>query len=64
MSNKNLLTIDVSTRWNSTYDMITTAWDKRKVLKATTCLKGGKGISLIMLSDLSYCYNIRSIFEI
>ena len=50
MSNKNLLTIDVPTRWNSTYDMITTACDKRKVLNtmATTCLKGGKGISLIM----------------
>ena len=50
MLNENLLTMDVSTRWNSTYDMITTAWDKRKVLNtmATTCLKGGKGISLIM----------------
>ena len=44
MSNKNLLTIDVPTRWNSTYFMITTAWDKRKVLNAmaTTCLKDGK----------------------
>ena len=28
---KNLLTIDVPTRWNSTYVMITTAWEKRKV---------------------------------
>ena len=47
MSNKNLLTIDVPTGWNSTYVMITTTWDKRKVLNtmATTCLKGGKGIS-------------------
>ena len=53
MSNKNLLTIDVPTRWNSTYGMITTAWDKRKVLNtmATTCLKGGKGISLIMSEE-------------
>ena len=44
MSNKNLLTIDVPTRWNSTYVMITTAWDKRKVLNVmtTTCLKDGK----------------------
>ena len=51
MSNKNLLTIDVPTRWNSAYVMITTVWDKRKVLHAmaTTCLKDGKGISLIML---------------
>ena len=53
MSNKNLLTIDVSTRWNSTYGMITTAWDKRKVLNimATTCLKGGKGIYLIISEE-------------
>ena len=53
MSNKNLLTIDVPTRWNSTYGMITTAWDKRKVLNtmATTCLKGDKGISFIMLEE-------------
>ena len=53
MSNKNLLTIDVSTRWNSTYGMITTALDKRKVLNtmATTCLKGGKGISLIISEE-------------
>ena len=47
MSNKNLLTMDVATRWNST------AWDKRKVLKvmAKTCLKDGKGISLIMSKE-------------
>ena len=53
MSNKNLLTIDVPTRWNSTYGMITTTWDKRKVLNtmAKTCLKGGKGISLIMSKE-------------
>ena len=53
MSNKNLLTIDVPTMWNSTYAMITKAWDKRKVLNtmATTCLKGGKGISLIMSEE-------------
>ena len=53
MSNKNLLTIDVSTRWNSTYGIITTTWDKRKVLNtmATTFLKGGKGISLIMSKE-------------
>ena len=53
MSNKNLLTTDVPTRWDSTYDMIMTAWDKRKVLNtmATTCLKGGKGISLIMSEE-------------
>ena len=53
MSNKNLLTIDVSTRWNSMYAMITTTCDKRKVLNtmATTCLKGGKGISLIISEE-------------
>ena len=53
MSNKNLLTIDVPTRWNFTYFMITTAWDKRKALNAvaTTCLKDDKGISLIMLEE-------------
>ena len=44
MSNKNLLTIDVPTRWNLTYVMITTTCDKRKVLNAMaiTCLKDGK----------------------
>ena len=33
--------------------MIMTAWDKRKVLNAmaTTCLKDGKGISLIMSEE-------------
>ena len=53
MSNKNLLTIDVPTRWNLTYIMITTPWDKRKVLNAmtTTCLKYGKGIFLIMSEE-------------
>ena len=53
MSNKNLLTIDVPTSWNSIYVMITTAWDKMKVLNAmtTTCLKDGKGISLIMSEE-------------
>ena len=53
MSNKNLVFIDVPTRWNLTYVMITTAWDKRKVLNAmaTPCLKDGKGISLIMLEE-------------
>ena len=53
MSNKNLLTIDVPTRWHSTYDMIMTAWDKRKVsnIMTTTCLKGSKGIYLIMSKE-------------
>ena len=53
MSNKNLLSIDVPTRCNSTYVMITTTWDKMKVLNAmaTNCLKYGKGISLIMSKD-------------
>ena len=53
MSNKNLLTIDVPTRWNSTSVMITTTWDKRKVLNtmATTCFKDGKGIYLIMSEE-------------
>ena len=53
MSNKNLLSIDVPTRWNLTYVMITIAWDKRKVLNAmtTTCLKDGKGISSIMSEE-------------
>ena len=53
MSNKNLLIINIPTRWNSTYVMITTTWDKRKVLNGmtTTCLKDGKGISLIMSEE-------------
>ena len=44
MSNKNLLITDVRTRWNSIYDMIIAAWEKRKVLNAmaTTCQKDGK----------------------
>ena len=33
MSNKNILVEDVRTRWNSTYDMIKAAWEKREVLK-------------------------------
>ena len=49
MSNKNLLTIDVPSRWNLTYVMITATWDKRKVLnvmaitflKGTSCQKSG-----------------------
>ena len=53
MSNKNLLTINAPTRWNSTYAMIRTSWDKRKVLNtmAKTCLKDDKGISLIMSEE-------------
>ena len=44
MSNKKILTIDVPTRWNSTYVMITTICDNRKVLNtmAKTCLKDGQ----------------------
>ena len=50
MSNRNLLTIDLPTRWNSTYVTIIAAWDKRNVLNVmkTTCLKDGKRIYLIM----------------
>ena len=46
MPNKNLLITDVRTRWNSTYDMIIEAWEKRKVLNAmaTTCQKDGKDL--------------------
>lgn len=33
MPNKNMLVEDVSTRWNSTCDMIEVAWEKREVLK-------------------------------
>ena len=33
MSNKNILVEDVRTGWNSTYDMIEAAWEKREVLK-------------------------------
>ena len=60
MSNKNLLTIDVPTRWNSTYVMITIVWDKRNVLNAMsiTCLKDGKGIYLLMSEE----WNLLKIF--
>ena len=34
--NKNIIVEDVRTRWNSTYDMIEAAWEKREVLKAMT----------------------------
>ena len=46
MTNKNLLIIDVPTRWNSTYDMIIAALEKRKVLNAmtTTCQEDVKEI--------------------
>ena len=33
MPNKNIFVEDVRTRWNSTYDMIEAAWEKREVLK-------------------------------
>ena len=56
MSNKNLLTIDVHTRWNSTYVMITEAWGKRKLLNtmAKTYLKDDKGIYLIMSKEWDF----------
>ena len=43
---KNLIIIDVPTRWNSTYDMVIEAWEKRKVLNvmATTFQKDGKEV--------------------
>ena len=34
MPNKTIIVEDVRTRWNSTYDMIEAAWEKREVLKA------------------------------
>ena len=47
------LYVIILTRWNLTYVMIITIWDKRKVLNAmtTTCLKDGKRISLIMSKE-------------
>ena len=33
MPNKTILVREVRTRWNSTYDMIMAAWEKREVLK-------------------------------
>ena len=49
MSKKNLLITDVRMRWNSTYDMIIVASEKRKVLNAmaTTCQKDGKELFLV-----------------
>ena len=56
MSNKNLLITDVCTRWNSIYDMIIAAWEKRKVLNAmvTTCQKDGKELFLLHLKSGSF----------
>ena len=53
MSNINLLTLDVPSKWNSTYVMIMTSWEKRKVFNvmAITYLKDDKGISLIMSKE-------------
>ena len=36
MPNKNIIIEDARTGWNSTYDMIKAAWEKREVLKAMT----------------------------
>ena len=35
MPNKNILVEDIWTRWNSIYDMIEAAWEKKEVLKVT-----------------------------
>ena len=53
ISKKNLLIIDVCTRWNSPYDMIIEAWEKRKVLSAisTTCQKYGNEIFLVTYEE-------------
>ena len=49
MSNKNLIITNFRSRWNSIYDMIRAAWEKRKVLNVmtTTYQKDGKEIFLV-----------------
>ena len=49
MPNKNIIVEDIRTKWNSTYDMIKAAWEKREVSKVMVSdhLKANKANFLI-----------------
>ena len=51
MSNKNIPFEDVRTRWNSTYDMIKAAWEKREVLKVMASDHLNKNKEKILIED-------------
>ena len=62
MPKQNILVKDVQTRWNSSYDMIRDAWEKREVLKAMAndhlnTNKENYKVFLKMLADelLAFC---------
>ena len=50
MPKKNMTVEDVQTWWNSTYDMIEAAWEKREVLK-------------VMVSDHIYTNKVKILIE-